>query len=314
MPIATRPNWRAGISARFVIAIVVFLWHGTSVAMTPPPALGAMANATYPGIMEVPVTLHDGTWEGKPYSEGGASRPRVTLVSGFRVAGDLDGDGMPEAVVLLAASTGGSGTFSHLAAVSHAGTGVTVRGVALLGDRVQVRYARIEDGELVIDTIEAGEGDAACCPGEKRQRLWRLAGDVLEEQPVEALGRTGPDDLGGGITWRLTHLARNDQVKTATPPTLSYEEGKLAGFAGCNRYFGAVVAGDGPGELKLGPFGATRMACDADDMTLESTFLRRLESAQKFSFIGGQLALTYREGERVELLSRPSSSLGPSRT
>ncbi|RLA31348.1 MAG: hypothetical protein DRR03_09755, partial [Gammaproteobacteria bacterium] len=159
---------------------MVILWHGACFAMTPPPALGAMANATYPGIMDAPVTLHDGKWEGKPYSEGGASRPRITLVSGFRVAGDLDGDGVPEAVVLLAASTGGSGTFSHLAAVSHAGAGVAVRAVALLGDRVQVRYARIEDGELVIDTVEAGEEDAACCPGEKRQRRWRLVGDVLE--------------------------------------------------------------------------------------------------------------------------------------
>ena len=302
MSIAKSTSWCTGAATSQAIAIVVTLWHGASFATTPPPTLGAMANATYPGIMDSPVTLHDGEWEGQPYAAGGASRPRITLVSGFRVAGDLDGDGMPEAVVLLVASTGGSGTYSHLAAVSHDGVGVAVRAVALLGDRVQVRYARIEDGELVIDTVEAGEGDAACCPGEKRLRRWRLVGDALEEQPLEVLGRTGPDDLGGGITWRLTHLARNEQVKAARPPTLSYEEEKLVGFAGCNRYFGAVVSGNGPGELKLGPLGATRMACDADAMTLESTFLRRLESVQKFSFIGGQLALAYLEGERVELL------------
>jgi len=302
MPITKIMNLNEKVCAELAALFLLFLWHGSSFAATPPPTLGAMANATYPNIMETPVTLHDGEWEGPPYSAGGASRPRVTLVAGFRVVGDLDGDGVPEAVVMLAASTGGSGTFSHLAAVSHGDTGVAVRAVTLLGDRVQLRYARIEDGQLVIDTIEAGEDDAICCPGEKRLRRWRLVGNVFEEQPAETLGRMGPDDLGGGITWRLTHLARGERVKTTGSPTLSYEEGRLSGFAGCNRYFGAVATGDGPGELRLGPFGSTRMACGDEAMTLETTFLKRLEMVGKFSFLGGQLALTFRDGDQVEVL------------
>ncbi|MDH4030864.1 MAG: hypothetical protein OEU49_08450, partial [Chromatiales bacterium] len=35
------------------------------------------ANATYLGIYDEPVTLRDGVFEGRPFVEGGASRPRV---------------------------------------------------------------------------------------------------------------------------------------------------------------------------------------------------------------------------------------------
>jgi len=288
-------------------------WIGIAVAMalllslpgfaaTPPPVLGAMANTTYPGLMENPVTLHDGVWEGVPYVTGGASRPRVILVPGFRIAGDLDDDGIPEAVVLLAVSLGGSGTFSYLAAVSHADDGLVVRAVALLGDRVQVRYARIDSGQLLIDTVEAGEDDAACCPGEKRLRRWQLVGEVLEELSAEMLGRLGLEDLGGGITWRLTHLDRDDRVRAVKSPTLVYEDGRLTGFAGCNRYFSAITASAGPGEVKLGPVGSTQMACEPDAMKLETIYLQRLGEVGKFSFIGSQLALTYLHNEQIGTL------------
>jgi hypothetical protein len=240
----------------------------TLMAAPPPPVLGALANATYPGIEDHPVTLHDGIWEGEPYVEGGASRPRVVLVPGFRVVGDLDGDGASEAVVMLA------GNFKHLAVASRAENGdATVRAVAPLGDRVQVRYARIESGELLIDTVEVGDGDAACCPGTKRLRRWRWSADTLDEGPVTETGRLGPEDLGGGITWRLTHLDRDVAIGTYNPPTLVYDQGKVAGFAGCNRYFGSVAEGEFPGGLETGPLGTTRRACDPDAMALESDYI-----------------------------------------
>jgi heat shock protein HslJ len=247
--------------------------------------------------------LRHGRWEGPPYVAGGASRPGVTLVPGLRITGDLDGDGAPEAVVMLASSGGGSGTFNHVAAASRLANGnVKVRGVAPLGDRVQIRYARIVSGELLIDTVEAGEGDAACCPGTKRLRRWRLTGDTLQEGPVTETGRLGVEDLGGGITWHLSHLDREQTVRAAAPPTLSYASGELSGFAGCNRYFGSVTEGDAPGEISIAPIGITRKACAPDAMTLESEFLRRLGAAEKISFLAGRLALAYRDGDRAGLL------------
>jgi len=70
------------------------------------PTLEELKNATYNGFKghHGPVTLADGRWEGKPYVEGGASRPEVYFVRDFRLIGDVNGDGTDEAVVLLGES------------------------------------------------------------------------------------------------------------------------------------------------------------------------------------------------------------------
>jgi hypothetical protein len=60
------------------------------------------------------------------------------------VTGNLDGDGTEEAAVVLAVSTGASGTFDYLAVAKRTAKGVSSVAVARLGDRVQIRSARIE--------------------------------------------------------------------------------------------------------------------------------------------------------------------------
>jgi hypothetical protein len=100
-----------------------------------------LANMTYPGITGADITLEDARWEGKPYVEGGAARPAAGMVEDFLLAGDLDGDGTDEVVVLLWESSGGSGTRSYVAAVGrHDGDTVNL-GTALVGDRAQAETA-----------------------------------------------------------------------------------------------------------------------------------------------------------------------------
>ena len=81
------------------------------------PTREELGNATYQGVEEAggPVTLVNGRWVAKPYVEGGASRPSVTLTRDFLLAGDLDGDRREEAVALLVATTGGTGETVYLA-------------------------------------------------------------------------------------------------------------------------------------------------------------------------------------------------------
>jgi hypothetical protein len=81
------------------------------------PTPQELKNATYQGVEEAgaPFALANGRWKGKPYEPGSASAPSVTFVRDFRMAGDLDGDGVEEAVVLLAAGTGGTGEMSYVA-------------------------------------------------------------------------------------------------------------------------------------------------------------------------------------------------------
>jgi len=145
------------------------------------PTLEELKNATYAGLPDLagPVTLEDGRGEGEPFEPGAASRPSVSLTPGFRLTGDLDGDGAEEAVVVLAQGSGGSGTFNSLAVVKR--TPESLRNVATtaLGDRVGIRSARVEGGKLLVSVVRAGEKDAMCCPGELADLGWTLAGGKL---------------------------------------------------------------------------------------------------------------------------------------
>lgn len=61
------------------------------------PGVDALANATYRGVYDEPMTLEDGRWEGEAVEPGAASRPSVELVDDFRmtgVFGAADGGGI----------------------------------------------------------------------------------------------------------------------------------------------------------------------------------------------------------------------------
>jgi hypothetical protein len=154
----------------------------------PAPSWDDLRNATYAGVLAVPVTLNQGRWVGDPFDPGGASRPTLALVDGLRLVGDLDGDGVPEAVALVVASEGGSGAFVHLAVVTWRGRSVASVATARVGDRVQVRSGAIENGRIVLDVLEHGPHDAACCPTAKARRSWLLEGDTLREVDVQSMG------------------------------------------------------------------------------------------------------------------------------
>src|SRR5262245_40748169 len=140
----------------------------------PEPTLAQLRSATYQGLDlgRGPVTLEDGRWEGPPVAPGAASRPAVSLVRDYVLRGDLDGDGQAEAVVLLAASSGGTGELLYLAVVKRAASEIANVATAPLGDRVQLRAGRIESRRIVLDLVQAGAGDPMCCPGDLVTRTW----------------------------------------------------------------------------------------------------------------------------------------------
>lgn len=263
-------------------------------AELPAPALAELKNATYRGVEEAggPFTLIDGTWQGKPYEPGGASAPRVTYVRDFRLAGDCDGDGAEEAVVLLAANAGGSGESSYLAVVGRAGGSVTNVATALIGDRVQVRMAKLDGRRIVLDLVQAGENDAACCPGDLVTRTWELAGAALKEGAVVKTGRLSLDVLAGS-EWVLKAWAWDEAAPAVPEVTLTLDGARLAGSAGCNNYFAPVKAGGTPGDIQVGPAGSTRMMCPDAEMAVEQRFFAQLAGVSQMRFLAGQLALSY---------------------
>ena len=97
-----------------------------------------------------------------------------------------------------------------------------------------------------------------------------------------------------GTKWRpapLSGFAGSD----TRPVFLVFESAdKVAGFAGCNRFFGAFKqSGD---KLTMGPLATTRMACRPDISDRETKFLELIEKARLFEFSNGEIALKTWEG------------------
>ena len=258
-------------------------------------SLAALKNATYSGLMgsTFPVKLIDGRWEGPPHAAGGASRPSVHFVGDLFRIGKISGHDADSAVVFLSESSGGSGTFLYLAAVEKKNGELVNTTTAPVGDRVQIRDVRIKKGAIVVDVLQAGLQDAACCPGELATRRWQIkASQLVESKPPDRTGRFSLDAIGGA-TWVLGAWDLDQPTPGDPEISLVYEKGRFAGSAGCNRYFASVEAGDSPGDFRLGPIGSTRMICPEAIMVIEQRFLKQLAAAKKIAFLAGQLAVAF---------------------
>lgn len=100
-----------------------------------------------------------------------------------------------------------------------------------------------------------------------------------------------------GHAWALVSMD-GEALAEGEPPTMTLaEDGRIAGFGGCNRYFGAYeLEGD---KLEVSDLGATKMACPPPQMGLEDRFFECLEAARYLTLEGSQLTLTGDEGALV---------------
>ena len=314
-PIPVRPLTVAPIGHRPLVAALAFALTCHACAGTPltqpvvkaaevtpapaaPPSVEELKNTTYAGLDERlgPVTLMNGRWTGAPPAAGAASRPIVELADDFRVVGDLDGDHLDDAVVVLTYRPGGTATLSFLAVVTR--TGGILRNVATiaLGDRVQVRSVRIEAGRLLASAVRAGANDAACCPGELVEWQWTLGDGRLNALGTVRTGRLSLATLAG-TAWVLRAWDVTEPAGATPVVSLAYDAGRFTGSSGCNRYFAAVEGGAMPGEVKVGPLAGTRMACPDPPSSVEARFLEQLGGARTFGFMVGRLAISYTRGD-----------------
>jgi heat shock protein HslJ len=254
------------------------------------PTAFELAHAIYTGIMDEPVTLIDGRWEGEPFVEGGASRPTVGLVDHFILTGDLDEDGLEEAVALLWESSGGSGSRLYLAVMGRSDEEVENLGTNVVGDRVQIRSGAIDDGKITLGIVRVGPEDAACCPTEKALVSWALSEDGLFRITDETTGTLSLADLGGH-GWVLIELGREQQLREDVEISLLFQDDRVSGSSGCNSYFAGALAPN-PGELVFNGMGATRMACPEPMMDLERRYLSALAGAKRYAFLAGRLVLS----------------------
>ncbi len=267
------------------------------------PTLNELRNATYTGLRlsTMPVTLTSGLWQ-SPGEGVEAGQVTVHLMRDFLVTGDLDGDGTEEAVVLVAERGGDAGNFIHLAVVRRIDDGLRNVATLLLGDRVELRSGRISDGRLLLDVVQAGSDDAACCPGELATRPFRLVDGALVEAAPEQVGRLSLATLAGP-RWVLRQWDLREPLEdTTAAPAFRVSGDRLEGFTGCNAFTATTVAGDLPGDLSITEIVTGETACSEAIQAVEQRFTEQLVTASRYRFLNGRLGLVYQGGGALRIM------------
>jgi len=266
----------------------------------PTPTLEQLRSASVSGVFDQAVTLSGGVYEGEPLEPGAASRPRLLLWEPTVHFGDLDGAEGSEAVAMVSSSSGGSGEFVYLAAFAVRDGQLVNLGTAPVGDRTKLQSLWLERGTIVMDVIEAGPDDAACCPTQVARKTYALEGGALKQVSSEVRGVLALSMLAAN-EWLLVEMDGQPLPAGVEPPLIHFERESVRGFAGCNR-FTAPVKETKPGEIDIGPAAATKKACPPEQMELEQKFLAQLDAVDRYTYLAGQLGLSWTDGERSGLL------------
>lgn len=163
-------------------------------------------------IEEDSVALVNGKAE-KEISSGSASKIEVA-VWGEPVKGDLTGDGINDAALIIAYSAGGSGTFYYIAAAMNGSdSGKTVgTNAILLGDRIAPQNTSISDGEIIVDYADRRKNQPMITqPSIGITRRFRVENSSLKETtPEEAVREYSCAISGGSIKDSLCCKSASD--------------------------------------------------------------------------------------------------------
>jgi hypothetical protein len=93
--------------------------------------------------------------------------------------GDLNGDGIGDAAVLLAENYGGTGVFVSVVAVLSQNGQPLQAGAQMVDDRPMVNSLTIQNGQILLDATVHGPNDPGCCAMQPVKNVYRLVNGKL---------------------------------------------------------------------------------------------------------------------------------------
>ncbi len=278
-----------------------------------------LKNATYSGIYDEPLTLTDGLYEGQPFVAGDSARPTADYGAGSERYGDLNGDGVEDAIVILIERGGGTGAFSYIAAQLNRDGQPVDAGAVRIEDRIGVKSAAIVDGQVTLEVIMQGPGDAACCGSHRTLKTYALQDGRLAEiaREGETLEKVTAADLAR-TTWTLVELNYDQPVVADTEITVAFQNGPfgVSGSGGCNNYNASAALGDvNPFVVTFGPVASTKMMCPDAISNQEAAYFAALGTVGSWGYVYGQLAFFYVDehglGGRLLFAAPETAELAP---
>ena len=148
-----------------------------------PLSINELKNAEYKSKWSAKgkIKLTEGIYKEKVVPD--SATDLVIRLSDMMAFGDLNGDGVEDAAVILVSDPGGSGTFYDLAAVINSGGKAKNVASVFLGDRVKIEGLSVRSGKIVVKMLSHRSTDPICCPSLEVDENYGLQGDELVQQP-----------------------------------------------------------------------------------------------------------------------------------
>ena len=144
--------------------------------------LESLPNAEYPieGTSTGKAQLKDGVFE-EPVAPDSATKTKIKL-GDVQAVGDVNGDGLQDALVTLVVDPGGSGTFTYFALVVNENGTAKPLAAVFLGDRIVVKSLAIEQGSIVVTMLTRNPDEPMSAePKVEVTRTFNLQGEELVE-------------------------------------------------------------------------------------------------------------------------------------
>jgi hypothetical protein len=137
-----------------------------------------------------PVTLSDGGFTSPDPASPDYVRARLLDNVAFT---DLDGDGKPDAAVLLAENYGGTGNFVSLIAMLNRDGQPRQDASVYIDDRPHINALTAENGVITLDVVVHGPGDPMCCAAQRKVMTFTLTQAGLTAQKVTSFTPDGSE-------------------------------------------------------------------------------------------------------------------------